>query len=153
MLLSVTVIETFIGNVDIRTKSVHFYVQRSTSYSVGNSILPWELSRLNEGAAMNLVTGIFIAPVPGIYHFEFSGVKADSAIDLFVLLQVNNVIIGEAFTNPGVTGSSDSVSLTASLRLAVNDQVSLYNRDTGVLYGSLQYPAHFAGWLVEETLV
>lgn len=153
MLIYVAVIETFIGYVDIRTKSINFYVQRSTSYSVGNSILPWELSCLNKGTAMNRVTGMFIAPVPGIYYFEFSGVKADSAIDLFLLLQVNNVIIGEAFTKPGVTGSSDSVSWTASLRLAANDQVSLFNGDSGVLYGSLQYPAHFAGWLVEETLV
>ena len=72
------VTETMIGNVDIKTKSVHFYVQRNSSFSNEETIISFEFARLNEGEAMNLTSGTFTAPVPGIYHFEFSAQKDGS---------------------------------------------------------------------------
>ncbi len=110
-----TVNETLIGNVGVKTKIVHFYVQRNTSFST-NSIIPFELERLNVGGAIDLATGVFTAPVDGIYHFEFSGVnKHKSANYFYVFLQLNGDNVGFAMTHQ-FTGSYDSVSLTASFR-------------------------------------
>lgn len=141
--------------MDVKTKSIHFYVQRSTNFGVSNAVIPWEVVRLNEGGAMNIASGIFTAPVPGIYHFEYSGVKLNSALYLCVFLQVNGVTIGTAGSNAGgEPGIYESYSLTASLRLKAGDTVRLYNSLDGILYeaNTVNYKNQFAGWLVEEDL-
>jgi len=119
-------------------------------------VIPFELARLNEGEAMHLESGIFTAPVSGIYHFEFTGLKDKSVAGLLISLQVNGVPtgvdgIGSAFTSQTGIGSYDGVFLSASLRLKVNDRVSLFHIGRGVVYDdeSAHYN-HFSGWLMEE---
>jgi len=56
-----------------------------------------------------LASEIFTDPVNGIYHFEFSGLKAETATDVCTVLQVNSVTIGSAGTNTGTkTGTIES---------------------------------------------
>jgi len=117
------------------------------------SVIPFELARLNEGDAMNLDTGIFTAPVPGIYHFEFSGIKEYYSTNLNVFLQVNGENVGNAYTQPSNTGNLESLSLSVSLRLKANDKVNLYNYGSGVLFDDINHNTHFTGWLVEEDLL
>jgi len=59
-----------IGNIDLKTKSVHFQVQRSSEFSEVNVTITFENATINYGEAMNLINGVFTAPVPGIYHFS-----------------------------------------------------------------------------------
>ena len=140
--------------MDVLTETVHFYVQRNTSFSTASAIVPFELSRLNEGGAMDLTSGIFTAPVPGIYHFGFSGVSDSSSNGLGIFLQLNGENIGIAVAGSGVTAFG-TLSLTASVRLKANDRVNLYKDGNNghVLheYGNYHY-THFTGWLVEEDL-
>lgn len=135
----------------VKTKIVHFYVQRNTSFST-NSIIPFELERLNVGGAIDLETGVFTAPVDGIYHFEFSGVKHKSANYFYVFLQLNGDNVGFAMTHQ-FTGSYDSVSLTASFRLKTKDLVNMYSYGASVLFDDGNQQTHFTGWLAEEDLL
>jgi len=138
------------GNVDIKTKSVHFYVQKNYSFSE-KAVIPFELERLNEGGAMNLVSGVFTAPIPGIYHFQFSCLAESSVYsDLDIHIQLNEEKIGVAHTSSKMGFST--TALTASLRLKATDRVTLYKAG-GVLHDSIGHHTDFAGWLVEEDLI
>ncbi len=148
------VTKTMIGNVDIKTKSGYFYVQRNSSFSNEEAIIPFEFARLNEGEAMNLTSGTFTAPVPGICHFEFSAQKDGSHPYITIRFQVNGEITGvaETTTENGVSGNMNSLSLTATLRLKTNDKVNLVNWNSA-LYDDENHHTHFTGWLVEEDLI
>jgi len=112
------------------------------------------LARLNEGEAFDLSSGVFTVPVAGIYHFDFSVVKDDVYQVLGIQLQVNGVVVGNAYTHQGYSSSSKQMttaSLSSSLRLKVNDKVTLLKMDGG-LVDNEWHQTHFTGWLVEEDL-
>jgi len=73
------VTQGLIGSLDIKKKSVHFYVTRQNNVGPSDAI-PWEVEHLNEGGAMDLPSGVFTVPVNGIYHFDFSGLKRVSLL-------------------------------------------------------------------------
>lgn len=142
--------ETTIGHVEVKTRSVHFYVQKSTSFSAINAVVPFEVESLNVGGAFNLKTGFFTAPVPGIYHFEFSGIKnQNSKIPFYISIQLNGRHIGFAVAS---NLEHQTGTLTASFKLKIGDKVNLYKTSTGVLYDDDNHYTHFTGWLVEEEM-
>jgi len=101
---------------------------------------------------MNLATGVFAVPVNGIYHFEFSGLKDNSAPDIHIYLQVNGANIGISFAT-GLHNYLALSSISSSLRLKVGDKVRLYQL-RGTLFDNDADPyTHFTGWLVEEDFV
>ncbi len=142
-----------IGEVDVKTKTVHFYVQRSSNFGPSDGVIPFDAAPVNEGNAFNLDSGIFTVPVNGIYHFDFSAVEDESAITFSIVLQVNGATVGFAHTYQGTPGSRDTVSLNASLRLSAGDRVNVYNNGGGVLFDGSGHWTHFSGWLVEEDLM
>lgn len=153
-LVLLTVSEEVIGNIEVKTKNVHFYVQRNSSFNKSNSVITFELERLNEGKAMNLKTGFFTVPVPGIYYFQFSAVNHRDRTNLWIDLRVNGATVGHAQTNDEISGIPhiNTVSLSSSLRLAVNDRVNLYTHHEGVIFDGSSHTTHFTGWLVQEDL-
>jgi len=109
--------------VDLKTKSVHFYVQRKLSHRV-KGVINFHIQRLNDGEALNLTTGVFTTPLNGTYHFQFSGIKSSDTDYLYVKLQVNGVIVGQTVFNDGdMKRVYSSASLTASLKLKAGDRV------------------------------
>jgi len=145
--------ETIFGSVDVKSKSVHFFVQRSSDFSLANVVIPFDLERLNVGGAMNLAAGVFTVPVDGIYHFEFLGLRdLTDSNSIAVGLNVNGVRTGTCHgTNlpnyfVGLSG------ISASLRLKIGDQVTLI-KGSGTLNDDIAHYTHFTGWLVEEDLV
>ena len=125
-MISVAASEELIGHVNVKTKIVHFYVQRYQHFNTPNAVIPFQLARLNEGGAFNLASGIFTVPVPGIYHFDFCAVKDGTTVSLAIYLQLNGVNVGRAETNQFARGAYETVSLSASFRLAKGDKVNLY---------------------------
>ena len=114
------------------------------------STIPFDLARLNEGDAFHLNSGIFTVPVPGIYHFQFSAVKDESAPYLNILLKVNETTLGATWTEQTATGIKNVASFSASLRLKAGDKVSTINGGSGAIFDDDKHYTHFSGWLVEQ---
>ncbi len=134
----------------MKSTSVHFYVQRQSDFEE-NTIIPFEVERLNVGRALELSTGIFTAPVSGIYHFGFSCLKHSKFPYTDILLQLNGVNVGIATSNTEAGRAFSTISLHASLKLKKGDRVNLY-KENGALRDSGSHYTHFLGWLMEEDL-
>lgn len=50
-----------------------FFVYRNTSYGIEGSMIPYTNSQLNLGGSLDKTSGIFTAPMKGIYYFHFTG--------------------------------------------------------------------------------
>lgn len=142
----------------MKTKSVHFFVQRKNYFSGHNKTIPFEIERLNVGGAMKLATGIFTAPVGGIYHFQFSGRKDSSPGYLEVVLEINSERIG--YSCAGKWGSNMNHNFTVLnginifLHLKTGDRVNLvkYGPDAALCDASGYPITHFTGSLLEEDI-
>ena len=144
-----------IGNVDIKTKNVHFYVQRTKEFRLptkGGYNLNYQYQWLNVGGTMNKSTGVFTAPVGGIYHFDFNALKSKSNGLLKVHLHINSRPHATAFLDDGPNHQL-SASITGSWSLKAKDEVKIYVYGEGGLYADGHFYTHFAGWLVDEDLV
>ncbi len=112
---------------------------------------------------MNLSTGIFTAPRPGIYFFSFTG-NADfpassSKVYLGVSLYLNGGRIGLGHVEEAntVANQDSPLTLQSTLNLKSGGQVWLQFSDqsTGVYlydYESL-HRTHFTGFMLEEEIV
>jgi hypothetical protein len=143
--------------VDVKSEPVQFYVQSSTSVSVseptvvGSPIL-FDTETLNEGDAMNILTGIFTAPKSGTYLFDFSGVNDPLSGAFSVIFYLNDNKKGSTLAD----GSFQStLTLPSIWHLSKDDQVKLSISPTaGVLYSDVKdgIYTHFTGILLEEDI-
>jgi hypothetical protein len=155
--------QKWIGYADVKSAPVHFYVTRNSSFSTTGTPIPFDLARVNEGNAMDLTSGIFTAPRPGIYFFSFTGMAAfpsssSSYVALGVSLFLNGVKIGTGRVEEANTVDNQwsPLTLQLTLNLKKNDQVlvQIYTMSTGVklLDDSLHF-THFTGFMLEEEIV
>lgn len=125
---------------------INFYVQRTSPFSKENSIITFQLERINDGGAMNLESGIFIAPKNGSYYFSLSGIKDNSLHDVSINLRLNGKNIGRA-----ACGSMYSYwctfSLQSTLKLNKGDMIDLY-LITGTFFDDSDHWTHFVGFFV-----
>ena len=143
--------ETRIGNVDVFSSPVQFYVQRNTNWATLNTPIPFEVERLNIGNAMNIGTGVFKAPKAGTYFFAFTHTKPDVASNTYSLLRLNGNNIGINYVGH-TTGAYLSGSMVATLKLKVGDEITLV-LTSGALYADGNYHTQFSGILLDEDLV
>lgn len=133
-----------IGYADVKSVPVHFHAQRIGNYDAINTVVPYNLMRMNVGGAFNPSTGVFVAPKPGKYYFAFSGLGWGSAVK--VQLQMKS-------------GSADWIKIgenhalgwsTMALQLAQADQVRSFHL-LGIIHDrDGNNFSNFIGWLLEE---
>ena len=120
---------------------------RTSSFSSAWTVIPWEVERLNIGRAMNLATGVFTAPVNGLYQFTFTGRSYQPKSENFVWLRVNGTYIATSFAS-----SNDyNMPLFATVNLKKGNEVAMVLGD-GTLFDSIHHHTYFSGILLEENL-
>ncbi len=113
---------------------------------------------------MDLTTGIFTAPRPGIYFFSFTGLaefpaSSSSLVYLGVSLYLNGDRIGLGHVEEANTvGYQNSpLTLQSTLNLKKGDQIWLeiiYQSTGAFLYDcDCDHYNHFTGFMLEEEIV
>lgn len=99
---------------------------------------------------MDLITGVFKAPVNGTYYFSFSGIKGNATGPTSVRLRRDVLLnVGKAYAD-GLSNQL-TLSLSATLKLGKGEEVFLL-LESGVLYDDENNFSHFSGFLLEEDL-
>lgn len=101
---------------------------------------------LRPPALFACVTGIFTAPVNGLYYFTFSTYGYNTHT-VGAILKKNNVHQISTYDSPTSDGS-DFSSNAAVLQLAAGDRVHLELWDNGRVYDNLNGHTTFSGFLL-----
>jgi hypothetical protein len=154
--------QKWIGYDDVKSAPVYFYVQRNSAFNTTKVPIPFQISRLNIGNAMNLSTGKFTAPVQGTYFFSFTGhaqfPTSSSLLALGVGLYLNGNYMGFGFVEEYQTlyAQESPLTLQSTLSLQKGDQIWLEITliSTGVtLFDNYAIWTHFTGYNLEEELI
>ncbi|KAL4618297.1 complement C1q-like protein 4 [Arapaima gigas] len=100
----------------------------------------------NIGSAYNPATGIFTAPVRGVYHFSYY-CHGGSSQTISVNLHKNGQHMTVAY-ELNSTDSNDNVSNGVSLQLEVGEQVYLHLAANAHIWGNSYNPSTFNGMLL-----
>jgi hypothetical protein len=108
---------------------------------------------------MDLESGIFTAPRPGIYFFSFAGVARLLSVDFFSSLYLNGDIIGvsQVQENKGPVDQLSPFSLQSTLNLKKGDRVwvaiGYFDPTYSFLWDNGFHFTHFTGFMLEEEIV
>ena len=134
--------------MDIKTSSgVYFYVSRNSFYSTIESVIPYDVTRLNIGGAMNLASGVFTAPVSGRYQFNFVAVANADRTGVFLRLNGVRIAFGWGMLQ------NDNLAITATLELQKGDTIDTFLNSGSIADSNSYYDTQFTGILLEEDLV
>ncbi len=152
--------QKWIGYADVKSAPVYFYVQRNSDFNNESTPIKFDLARVNEGNAMNLTSGIFTAPRPGIYFFSFAGLarlSSSSAFNFYFFLNLNGNLIGSSkvHENNGPVNKYSPMTLQSTLNLKTGDRVwmQIVKSTNSYLYDDSSRYTHFTGFMLEEEIV
>ncbi|XP_046456613.1 uncharacterized protein LOC124203802 isoform X2 [Daphnia pulex] len=154
--------QKWIGYVDVKSAPVHFYVQRNSNFDTTGTPIPFDLARVNEGNAMDLTSGKFTAPRPGIYFFSFTAlasIYSSSSAVFYSRLYLNGNVIGSSHVYEANTpvDQNSPLTLQSTLNLKTGDQVwvqiAYYYDSSSHLLDSSYHMTHFTGFMLEEEIV
>jgi hypothetical protein len=111
---------------------------------------------------MNLTTGKFTAPRPGIYFFSFTGLPefptSSSLVQIGIGLYLNGGVIGTGYVEEAntIANQNDQLTVQSTLNLKKGDQVwvEITTQLPGTfLYDDSSHYTHFTGFMLEEEIV
>jgi hypothetical protein len=145
--------QKWIGYVDVKSAPVHFYVTRNSDFKATVTPIPFDLAVVNEGNAMNLNTGKFTAPRPGIYFFSFAG-TAYLSTSFYSYLYLNGNSIGSSWVYENNVNKYSSMSFQSTLNLKKGDQVWVQiSGSDSYLHDNGNHYTHFTGFMLEEEII
>ncbi|XP_046456833.1 uncharacterized protein LOC124203958 isoform X2 [Daphnia pulex] len=152
--------QKWIGYADVKSAPVNFYVQRESDFGTTATPIPFDLALVNEGNAMDLTSGIFTAPRPGIYFFSFTGLVrlSDSSHASFyssLFLNGNSMGTSTVEENNGPVDQFSPLTLQSTLNLKKGDQLWVeinYSGSSSYLYDDGWHNTHFTGFMLEEQI-
>ena len=118
-----------------------FYAQRESPYDKTGSIIPYDFVLMNIGNGLNPDTGVFTAPVKGIYFFYFSALKKSGEKHMTIQFLQNDQIVTSKVVSAGdraraaFSGSNLEVQMT--LELEIGDTVAMYMYSGAIADGKL----------------
>uniref|UniRef100_A0A8C4DEL0 C1q domain-containing protein n=1 Tax=Dicentrarchus labrax TaxID=13489 RepID=A0A8C4DEL0_DICLA len=113
-----------------------------------DTTLVFKAVKTNIGNAYSPSTGIFAAPVPGIYYFTFFYHAAGSQ-EVFLTLMKNNEDVVRTADHRTSHDGADNGGNAVFLQLKQGDQVYLRLRANAHVWG-MQYLTTFSGFLVSQ---
>jgi len=128
------------------SQRVYFYVQKSQGTTSNSVPLTFDNTVTNIGNAMDAASGVFTAPVAGVYFFSFSGISTPGT-DLRVQFLLNGALVGTAISHTDYS----TAAMESTLSLKAGDKITLSTAASGatgaLLDTSLHY-THFNGFLL-----
>ncbi|KAI9557789.1 C1q and tumor necrosis factor-related protein-like protein 3 isoform b [Daphnia sinensis] len=119
-----------IGNADVKSTAVYFYVKLANDEPADLKKIPFEDVKLNVGNSMDATSGTFTAPVNGTYFFSYTGAIVyfgdhPDLVSYVVSLLVNEEIVAEGVTDEtGIQNTQyNPVHLEATLNLNKGDTI------------------------------
>jgi hypothetical protein len=102
---------------------VAFDAYRVTSFTAFREVIPYEAFEMQIGGGMDLLTGVFTAPVAGIYTFTGTWSDYDTEIYSWLWIRKNGREIAAAYSSET---DWNSFGMTVMVSLAEGDTVDTY---------------------------
>ena len=100
-----------------RTNPVDFSIATSVSY---------DLVTINQGDGLNGSSGVFVAPISGVYHFSYMDTTLASSVYTAVKMFKNSEVVAAGYVESSIRPWIVApIFATATLRLEPGDQVSV----------------------------
>ena len=124
-----------------------------TTSSVAAKMTGWT-ENFDTGGVWDNANSKFVAPVAGLYQFNYSGLHRAGASGtnnwVRAAIRVNGSNIIDSLGANGTYGDYQRITTTIAWELSANDEVEMYaasNNSSGYVYGSSSYTV-FSGYLV-----